>query len=1093
METTQSHVSEVTDMVSAWREGGGGLELEARVNVDQVGVGMDDVARVVATCNAHHRKVGEADDLDIFTVDPKAPATRLRTTLRGGQAIRAYCEHQHAVAGTSTAAQAMTTVKKSLIRSTQEPEYGFRVTLSSEEHRELASPVRARSAVSMYRLKRRYSYLLGSTEPALFRLDITVVKTAKALGRAFRSISEARLQHREETVEVEVEMLPPGPEGSDLPADRDIAVDLLQQVSYVFELLTGGHRPMRRRDVEDAILAYAELVAPYNAKAASAAQTRNNADGSRGGGGGGGMPLDRATLLAVVRRSPKSMFAGPQPVALQGHNLVPNSVTNGSVLNDGEYMVTDKADGERALLFIAPGGAAYTINSRMVFRLVSRVAHDLPRTLVDGELLPDGRFMAFDAYFLSGDALVGRPLAERIDAMRRVMTALGELPDTPPHMRFSSKQFLNAASAGGEGEGARAILAGRLAYETDGLIFTPAGPLARRDGTVPLFGRWDANFKWKDARHNTVDFLVVRTASTVRRGRHFASFDLYVGQTRVPPVDALGVLRRRGLPDATSVIGGGGTGRGGGDVATAQYTASLFGTMDVELDGKRVARCDNGDVISDYYVVECRHIGPDGGGGGMSQAPPPPATAATASTRGWVPSRVRYDKTALYARTNRISNTANDYKTARNTLHTIMHPVRADDLTRGIPAPRIVYDSADYYLDTVPTRHSVIADMSAFHNRIVKGAWLFASFPESAVLDLACGRGGDLHKWKDARCRVVVGVDASVTNITGGRVISDGIYSRYMEMASKSAMHPHTWAFLPFDARHPIASPKGLVGGDPQFERLHAILWGLLPPQSDGGGGVDARLRPYIGIARSVDVVSCQFALHYFFDAPESLDTLLRNVAGSLRPGGVFVGTCLDGARVMERLKAGGGGDGGRRVVGRAHSPGLGQDVVAWSIEYHGRDGDGGGHQKGAADNKATAGDGGEREREEDNKDDMTHIGFGTRVSVFIDTINRPIMEHLVDFDVLVERAAAHGLRPMAAPEVARRMAFEVDSATPAMPMFGDIHAAAMRHQGGDGGGMNVPDLAPHEQEFSFMNRAFVFVRDGGVELASTIGAAAQS
>ena len=33
------------------------------------------------------------------------------------------------------------------------------------------------------------------------------------------------------------------------------------------------------------------------------------------------------------------------------------------------------------------------------------------------------------------------------------------------------------------------------------------------------------------------------------------------------------------------------------------------------------------------------------------------------------------------------------------------------------------------------------------------------------------------------------------------------------------------------------------------------------------------------------DVVTCMFAIHYFFEKEEALATLLRNVAGSLKDG----------------------------------------------------------------------------------------------------------------------------------------------------------------------------------------------------------------
>lgn len=42
------------------------------------------------------------------------------------------------------------------------------------------------------------------------------------------------------------------------------------------------------------------------------------------------------------------------------------------------------------------------------------------------------------------------------------------------------------------------------------------------------------------------------------------------------------------------------------------------------------------------------------------------------------------------------------------------------------------------------------------------------------------------------------------------------------------------------------------------------------------------------------DAVSMQFSMHYAFGSIEKVRMMLRNVAGSLRPGGVFLGSVPD-------------------------------------------------------------------------------------------------------------------------------------------------------------------------------------------------------
>ena len=51
------------------------------------------------------------------------------------------------------------------------------------------------------------------------------------------------------------------------------------------------------------------------------------------------------------------------------------------------------------------------------------------------------------------------------------------------------------------------------------------------------------------------------------------------------------------------------------------------------------------------------------------------------------------------------------------------------------------------------------------------------------------------------------------------------------------------------------------------------------------------------------NVSSCQFAMHYFFENPDTLQGFLRNVAECTRLNGYFIGTAYDGKLVFNLLK----------------------------------------------------------------------------------------------------------------------------------------------------------------------------------------------
>lgn len=51
------------------------------------------------------------------------------------------------------------------------------------------------------------------------------------------------------------------------------------------------------------------------------------------------------------------------------------------------------------------------------------------------------------------------------------------------------------------------------------------------------------------------------------------------------------------------------------------------------------------------------------------------------------------------------------------------------------------------------------------------------------------------------------------------------------------------------------------------------------------------------------DVVSTQFALHYFFESEVKLRAFLRNVTDRLEEGGVFIGTTIDSDRLVHKIR----------------------------------------------------------------------------------------------------------------------------------------------------------------------------------------------
>jgi ubiquinone/menaquinone biosynthesis C-methylase UbiE len=151
------------------------------------------------------------------------------------------------------------------------------------------------------------------------------------------------------------------------------------------------------------------------------------------------------------------------------------------------------------------------------------------------------------------------------------------------------------------------------------------------------------------------------------------------------------------------------------------------------------------------------------------------------------------------------------------------------------------------------------APLKRFHN-VIKRHLISVACPQPGctVLDMACGRGGDVHKYINVGAQHVVGIDISSEEITEA--------IRRAHNAVSGERSPPTFEFFVSDLRDSTT--------------------------------------PLSTTTRTFDVVSCMFALHYFAETPETLRALLRVAFASLKPGGMFIGTASSGPAI-ERLLGG--------------------------------------------------------------------------------------------------------------------------------------------------------------------------------------------
>ena len=134
--------------------------------------------------------------------------------------------------------------------------------------------------------------------------------------------------------------------------------------------------------------------------------------------------------------------------------------------------------------------------------------------------------------------------------------------------------------------------------------------------------------------------------------------------------------------------------------------------------------------------------------------------------------------------------------------------------------------------------------------------------PDIQVLDLACGKGGDLMKWQKANVGHVVFADIARRSI-------EQCEQRYKNMAHNNK-NTFTSEFIVADCFNVRIKDK--------------------------------MNNPNINF----DLVSCQFALHYSFESQSQVEQMLANVSSNLVPGGLFIGTTVDSESIIKRLSTAG-------------------------------------------------------------------------------------------------------------------------------------------------------------------------------------------
>ena len=998
-------------------------------------------------------------------MDMKTRTNRLstiRTEINGLQNIRKYCQTN----SLDTIETGVSYIQKSSFisdgpSSVNINDFNFRVSLNKELKLEKTTPLVKTTLDKWKDQKKIFRYLnrFKLRHPSLpVVIDMSIVKNSKRQHRNYISeynIHDSGVFNAVENYEVEIECINSlvGLGTAFYTPELLNASVFKPVIKYVLAGLQETNYPVSYSEQKTIFQDYMKLI--WGKKYAET------------------IPID------------SSNFVGPSSYTLEIKNILPINKDSSVPTIRENYTVTDKADGDRKLLFIAPNGKIYLISTNLDVQFTGTLSKnkDLWNTLLDGEHVVFDKnkkfinmYAAFDAYYVGGEDIRSKgfvpqaveevttnyrlPILEIIIDKINAVSVVNEVAPIP--LKIVKKRFYLATETQSIFQGCSYILAkeqdGLFEYDIDGLIFTPAnyGVASDKIGEYidPIKMTWAYSFKWKPANYNTIDFLISikkNENGTDTVGSIFNNGTDLISSSQIAEYKT--VILRVGFDESKH-----------GYINPYQdaiddklpsyvnyedkrrdrqnrYVPMQFyptepsdykaGICNIPLTGlDKHMYTENEEIIEDNMIVEFRY------------------DFSKDKQWRWVPLRVRYDKTAQLRAGEKMFGNA--FHVANSNWHTIHNPITQSMIITGDNIPELLSDD-DVYYNKVNGVNKTQA-LKDFHNLYVKSLLIKSvSKPGMTLIDLAVGKGGDWPKWIDAKLKFVLGVDISRDNIQNRL---DGAYARYLNYRKRYRVMPDA-LFVNGNSSVNIRNTNGiLIDKDKQITRA---VFGQGPKDEKFlGKGV---YNQYGVASAGFDVCSIQFAVHYMFESQETLHNFLQNVSEVTKEGGYFIGTSYDGEKIFNMLKQLAEND-SKIITDTDEKTGYTKRI--WEIiKRYGKD---------------------------EFNDDETCLGYA--IDVFQESINKTFREYLVNYTYLTRILENYGF-VLASAEDLKNLNSEFTSSTGLFnDLFNIMNESIKKNPRLNASYKDAALMTAGERTISFLNRYFIYKK---VRKVSDVGKVAMN
>lgn len=702
----------------------------------------------------------------------------------------------------------------------------------------------------LYRYKTRISFAIDTTA----KLDITEVNASKRLS----DLLSAPTIH-----EIELEFV-----------DHKIKNTMFYEVLYdVLKIMQDSSLPISRTEANNVIAAYKKLLKTGDA-----------------------YTLDMRSAISLES----------QHII----KFIPN-----------RYAITDKADGERYFVILLESGI-YLISTNLVVRKTDIQLADSAYidTILDGELikiLNHNVFMAFDVVYHNktdyrNDDTYTLPVRKKVldevidkgfgtyihiedysekhsemelgkirsyytTELKKYWTKMTErITKCKTHDFITRKDYLIPYGIDCAEVFMYADLVWKLyvynkivPYKLDGIIYTPINAPYMIKVNYSDLDAYPLEYKWKQPSLNSIDFYIRFVKD--ENGKDVVIYD-----------DADSRDTTTTTTTTTTTVDGGGVGYKVCTLFVGQNRGSTESPIPFRVDGINQqaylpltdgeARDNEGDLINDGTVVEFTYD--------ISKTD-------IDNMYKWIPLRTRYDKTESVAKYSK--KYGNNLNIAIRIWKTIVNPVTENIIMslsnpatyareiEKLSKPSSTKSVAPYY----QKRTNDAAGMRAFNNWIKSNMINTYCQNKESVLDIGCGRGGDLLKF----------INASIKEYVGTDIDNDGMYTIKESAISRYKKFKKTMRNVP-DMKFINVDSRGLFNVSAQ----EAILPSMVPANKK-------LIETYLNGNKKYSVINCQFSMHYYISDEISWSNFMTNLKNHLEDNGYFLVTCFDGEFLYNRLK----------------------------------------------------------------------------------------------------------------------------------------------------------------------------------------------